>query len=101
MNEKDLKKLNRLQLLELLIIQTEENEMLKKQIEELKVKRSEEVKKITTLGSVAEAGLLISGVFGAAQEAADLYIEAAKNRAETIIAEAREKAERIRRGAEK
>lgn len=85
MTEKELRKLNRLQLLELLILQTEENEKLKQQIEELQAKRAEEALKIARLGSVAEAAVEISGVLTAAQQAADLYIEAAKLRARSIV----------------
>lgn len=101
LTEKELKKLNRLQLLELLIIQTEENEKLKKQLEELKIKRAEEAMKISRLGSVAEASVQISGVLTAAQACADLYLETAKIRAEAIVAEAEKKADKISRGAKK
>ena len=39
---------------------------------------------ISTLGSIAEASLHLKGVFQAAQDAADTYINAAKKRAAEI-----------------
>lgn len=101
MVEKELRKLSRLQLLELLVIQAEENENLKKQLEELKNKRIEETIQISNLGSIAEASVQISGVLNAAQEAADLYMEESKKKADSVLKEAYEKAEEIMASAKK
>lgn len=89
LKEKDLKKLNRYQLLELLLIQTERADSLQSQVEELEKQLQNQEIKISSLGSIAEASLQIQGVFEAAQKAADMYIEAAKNRAVEIEEEAR------------
>ena len=47
------------------------------------------------MGSIAEASLQLGGVFEAAQNAADTYLNAAKERAAAIEEEARKDAERI------
>ena len=93
MTEKELRKLTRLQLLELLILQTEENEKLKKQVERLQKQRTKEALRIEQMGSVAEAAVKISGLLKATQLAADIYLEAAKRQARDIVNEARQIAE--------
>ena len=95
MTEKELKKLNRYQLLELLIIQMERADSLQAQVEELEKKLNERELRITSLGSIAEAALQLKGVFTAAQEAADLYLAAAKERADAIELAAEIRAERL------
>lgn len=91
MTDKDLKKLNRYQLLELLIIQTERADRLQKALEQAERHLFDRELNISTLGSIAEASLQVKGVFDAAQEAADEYINAAKKRAEAIEEEAHKK----------
>lgn len=95
MTEKDLKKLNRYQLLELLIIQTERADKLQTKLEEAEKQLNEKDLKMTSLGSIAEASLQLGGVFQAAQAAADLYIDAAKKKAEEIEEAAHKKAAEI------
>lgn len=95
MTEKDLKKLNRYQLLELLIIQTERADKLQLKLEETEKQLNEKELKMTSLGSIAEASLQLGGVFQAAQAAADLYIEAAKKKADEIEEAAHKKAAEI------
>ena len=85
MTEKDLKKLNRYQLLELLIAPTDRADKLQEKLDEVEKKLADREIKIASLGSIAEASLQLSGVFEAAQEAADKYIDAAKRHAEQII----------------
>ena len=91
MTEKELKKLNRYQLLELLILQTERADRLQNRLEETEQQLSNMDLQLFSLGSIAEASLQLKGVFQAAQDAADMYINAAKKRAEEIEEEAREK----------
>ena len=91
MTEKELKKLNRYQLLELLIIQTERADKLQTALEEVEQRLNAQKINISTLGSIAEASLHLKGVFGAAQEAADMYINEAKKHAEAIEEEAHRK----------
>jgi hypothetical protein len=75
MTEKELKKLNRKQLLELLLKQTEYSESLEKKLEDLERKLEDKLLIETEAGSIAEASLKLNGVFEAAQAAADQYLE--------------------------
>ena len=95
MTEKELKKLNRYQLLELLVVQTERADRLQARLDSLEQQLNQQFMQIYSLGSIAEASLQLSGVFQSAQEAADMYLTAAKNRAAEIEAAAAEKAEAI------
>lgn len=95
MTEKELKKLNRYQLLEMLIIQTERADALQKQLEEAQSKLDSRDVNMTVIGSVAEASLQLAGVFEAAQKAADIYLNAVKERTAAMEAEARQRAEAI------
>ena len=95
MTEKELKKLNRYQLLELLIIQTERANDLEQKLQEALAKLESRDQQIDTLGSITEAALHLSNVFEAAQSAADLYVNAAKERSEAMEAEATRNAQSI------
>lgn len=95
MTEKDLKKLNRYQLLELLIVQTERADKLEASLKLAEKRLVDQTLQITPLGSIAEASLQMEGVFEAAQRAADMYIDAAKKKAAEIEQAAREQAEAI------
>ena len=86
MTDKELKKLNRTQLLEMLLAQTKKVEELEEKIKEAESVHQEEkaelLKKIEKreiaiekAGSIAEAALNVSGIFEAAQQAADQYLE--------------------------
>ena len=96
LTEKDLRKLNRYQLLELLIMQTERADKLQTKLETTEAQLREQELQLSSLGSIAEASLQLKGVFKAAQDAADMYIAAAKKQAESVIAEAEEEARRIK-----
>lgn len=106
MTEKELKKLNRYQLLELLIMQTTRADQLQKQLEEVQNKLNAREIELESVGSIAEASVRISGLLEAAQEAVELYQEAsnkridkmekaAKRRANKIVEDARREAEEI------
>lgn len=95
MTEKELRKMNRYQLLELLIAQTERADELQARLEATQKQLDDREIKISSLGSIAEAALQLGGVFQAAQEAADIYLNAAKDRAREIEEAANKKAERI------
>ena len=95
MTEKELKKLNRYQILELLIMQTERADALTRELEQMKQELDSRNVRIAELGSIAEASLQLNGVFDAAQKAADQYLEAARSQADTILREAEEKAQQI------
>ena len=78
MNEKELKRLNRKQLLELLLLQIERADKLEEQLKQAEAKLESRELSQQQAGSIAEAALKLSGVFEAAQAAADLYLENVK-----------------------
>ena len=75
MTQKELKKLNRSELLQMLLARTEEAEKLRKELEEAKEKLSNREIRIEQSGSIAEASLKLNEVFEAAQKAADQYLQ--------------------------
>ena len=101
MTEKDLRKLNRYQLLELLVLQTERADKLQQKLDAAEQQLNDRDLQLSALGSIAEASLQLSGVFQAAQKAADRYLNEAKKRADELEAAAQKKAEAILAEAEK
>ena len=81
MTEKELRKLNRYQLLDLLVVQTRRADELQEKLDALENKYNQQELHLSELGSIAEASLHLSDVFDAAQKAADLYLNAAKKQA--------------------
>ncbi len=75
MTEKELKQLNRKQLLELLLAQTERADKLQEQVNILQAELESKELKIKEAGSLAEASLKLCGIFEAADNAARLYLE--------------------------
>lgn len=78
MTEQELKKLNRRELLEMLITQGKKVERLQKKLNEAESKLRERQIAIEKSGSIAEAALVINNVFTDAQRAADQYLENVK-----------------------
>ena len=74
MTDKELKRLSRGELLEMLIAQASENEMLKQELEDAQAALQDRSIAIDNAGSIAEASLQLSGVFEAAQNAAEQYL---------------------------
>ena len=75
MTDKQLKKLSRADLLEMLLEQTKLVDILKAELEETKAALAERRLENENAGSIAEAALKINGVFDAAQKAAEQYLE--------------------------
>lgn len=100
MTDKELKKLNRYQLLELLVMQTERADTLEKTVEDLQARLDQRELRFSQMGSIAEASVYLSGVLEAAQSAADLYLESVKKRADEMLEEARSQADAILAQAE-
>lgn len=90
MTEKELKRLSRSELLEMLIAQMEENEKLKIDLETAREKAESRQIAIDRAGSIAEAALALNGVFDSAQAAAAQYLENIQQAEETAGARARE-----------
>ena len=74
MTEKELKKLSRQELLEVLLVQSKKIDRLRAQLDEARQQLSEKELAIAEAGSIAEASLSLSGVFEDAQKAADQYL---------------------------
>ena len=75
MTERELRKLSRLDLLELLVQQVEENERLRAELKQAREQLESRELMLENAGSIAQASLQISRVFEAAQMAADVYLE--------------------------
>lgn len=74
MKEKQLRRLSKLELMELLLVQKEENERLAREVESLKRQLEDRHLRVEKAGSMAEAALLVNGVLEAAQKAAEQYL---------------------------
>lgn len=105
MTEKELGKLNRRQLLEMLLEQTKraqelENELQEKnrQLAEKDALLSERSVTLDKAGTIADAALSISRVFESAQTAADIYlknVEAHSKRGEELLENAKKRSEEM------
>ena len=87
MADRQLRKLRRDELLRMLLEMEQENEQLAAENRELRRQVAQRELAIAESGSLAEAALKLSGVFEAAQEAADLYLENVKRKAEQQVVE--------------
>lgn len=92
MKEKDLRKLKRVELLDMLIeqgrlvdAQAEEIKKLKEEREELNRKLEDRKVSLEKAGSIAEASLKIAKVFVAAEDAAKIYLENLRERSGSEI----------------
>ncbi|MBQ9067991.1 MAG: hypothetical protein IJ131_02865 [Eggerthellaceae bacterium] len=75
MDAKSLKKLNRRELLEILVQLSEQNDELKEENESLKARLADRKIDAQEVGSIAQAALEANGYFKAAEEAAQQYLE--------------------------
>ncbi len=75
MDDRELSKLKRVELLERLVALSEENDKLRNEKNELEEKLQDRRIAYRETGNLAEAALKISGIFEAADNAAELYLE--------------------------
>lgn len=75
MTDKELRRLNRRELLEMLIAETEENTRLRSELEQAREKLADRRILLEESGSMAEAALRLNGVLEAADKAALQYLE--------------------------
>ena len=75
MTDKDLKRLRRDELLEMLIAQSKRTEQLERELDEARAALQSRDIFLEETGSIAEAALRINGVFEAAQAAAQQYLD--------------------------
>lgn len=74
-HNKELRKMKRVDLLDIMVIQSKENEYLKIQLDEALAELEERKIQIKEAGSIAEAALQLNGVFEAAEKAGSQYLE--------------------------
>ena len=82
MTEKELLKLKKSELLEIMLAQSREIDSLRAQLAEANARLEERRIAIEESGSIAEASLKLTKVFEEAQKAADLYVENVKRKAQ-------------------
>lgn len=95
MTDKELRKLHREDLLQILISQQRQIDELTAALEDSEAALNDRKIALEEAGSIAEAALRINGVFASAQAAADQYIEELRLRAADATAEAERKAANI------
>ena len=100
MTDKELRRLHREDLLQILINQQRQIDDMAAVIEDYEKQLADRHIAIEESGSMAEAALKLNGVFTAAQEAADQYLEETKQRVESARKETEETIEAARKQAE-
>lgn len=108
--ERELRKLNRRELVELVLSQTRRTEELEdklidseRRLAEMKRQLNEKQVATSNVGSLAEAALRLNGVFEAADAAAQQYMQNAKDcndRSAQLLEETRRRCEEMERTAE-
>lgn len=101
MTENELRKLNRTDLLELLLQQSREMEHLRKELDEANYRLSQREIVIDQAGSIAEAALQLNGVFAAAENACAQYVESIQSLSGRQEAVCRQMEEDTRRKCDK
>lgn len=103
MVSKELKRLSRRELVDVIYQLKKNEQQLQERIAELEAELQEKRIRISVAGSIAEAAVDISNVFSAAQMAADLYLhEISSMKEETqiqcakLLAEAQQKADEVK-----
>ena len=102
MTEKELKRLSRAELLEMLIAQSKKLSRVEEELEEAKAELEKRKIAIKSSGTMAEAAMKMSGIFEDADRAAALYIENARRQeaeARRILIEAKRLMVKIKRAA--
>ena len=79
MTERELRKLSRTDLLELMLQQSRELDQLRRELEDAKTQLAQREIVMDQAGSIAEASLQLNGVFSAAEEACAQYMESIKS----------------------
>ncbi|MGT2783813.1 hypothetical protein [Streptococcus merionis] len=72
---KTIKRLKKVEMLEIMSKQAEEIDRLRQTIDELESQLADKQVKLAEVGSIAEASLRLTNIFEEAQKAADIYLE--------------------------
>ena len=91
MNQKELRRLSRSDLLEMMLSLSKENELLRKDLHQARQQLEDRRLTVENSGSLAEAVLNLNGVMQAAQEACDQYTLNIRAQADELLDQAREK----------
>ena len=100
MTEKELRKLNRYVLLEMLLAQGKKLERLERELAEANERLAQRQQIVATSGTMAEAAMRLNRVFEAADSAAKEYLSNMELIANSLLDDARRKAARIIKDAE-
>ena len=100
MDKRELKKLRRAELLELLLMQSREIDRLRKELDNANQRLADRQIQCMEAGSIAEAAISVNGVFADAQLAADQYLQNAMALEAETKRRCREMTEQARREAE-
>lgn len=100
MTDKELRKLRRDDLLQILIDQQKQIDTLKAELQLSKEALNNRDLAIQESGTLAEAALRMNGVFDAAQSAADEYTRQMRKKANDLVAEAEKKAAEAQKQAD-
>lgn len=103
MKEKNLRRLSRGELLELLLVQTQEAERLQQRLQEAEALLAERHLKLHNAGDLAQAVLAVNNVMEAAQQAAQQYLDnivameaETKAKCQQMLSDAKKEAAQIR-----
>ena len=86
MTDKELKRLKRAELLQLLLTQSREIDRLRSELDEANKKLNEREILLEHSGSIAEAALSIQHIFEDAQKAAEVYLDNVRRKSEELTA---------------
>lgn len=100
MTDKELRKLRRDDLLQILLNQQRQLDELNAALEKARADLEKRDIAVAEAGSVAEAALRLNDVFGAAQAAADQYADQMRERADRLVADAQQQSDAARRLAD-
>lgn len=78
MAERELRRMSRTELIEIIYALKQHEEELERENEALQIKLADRTMRLEHAGSIAEAALSLNRVFEAAQAAADTYLESVK-----------------------
>lgn len=82
MTSKELKRLRRSDLLEMLLSLSKENDQLRQELALANAQLEDRNIRLQEAGSIAEAALKLNGVFEAAQAACDQYLQSIREKAQ-------------------
>ncbi|GAD46424.1 MULTISPECIES: hypothetical protein [Streptococcus] len=85
MEQKELRKLRRVDLLELLVTQAKENEQLRQQVQKLQAELNSRKILVEKAGSIADASIALNKLFETAQATADQYLENIKRMEQELL----------------